>query len=206
MIWTFRITLLLFVAWIVFLVSPFVALYDLTKAVEAKDAARIAERVNFRAVRISLTQQIVGTYLTTKAGQQAFGDLDRRAATSAGAAIVNPLVEQLVTPEALIDLLEDGWPQQAAGNGGRAARAAVPTPTGIDFGSFGEAVKVFLTSEGQGFRSVTIPLPPDTERDKQFRFTMRLSGMTWRLTGIDLPKALRQELIRRAPKTTSLSQ
>jgi hypothetical protein len=204
MIWTLRITFLLFLAWIAFLVSPFLALYDFAKAVEARDVARIEERVNFRALRISLTQQIVGAYLKSPAGEREYGDLDRRAATNAGAVVLNPLVERLVTPQALIDLLKDGPPRPATDDGSP-PDASLP-PLRLDPGSAGQALRLFMASEGQGFRSVTVPLPPDAGRDQQFRLTMRLSGTTWRLTGIGLPEALRQELIRRAPGTTSLNR
>ena len=37
--WTLRISFLLLLAWAIFLVSPFVALYDLSKAVQAKDSS-----------------------------------------------------------------------------------------------------------------------------------------------------------------------
>ncbi|HST94710.1 MAG TPA: hypothetical protein VLJ78_08045, partial [Microvirga sp.] len=67
-----------------------------------------------------------------------------------------------------------------------------------------QAWRLFITSEGQGFRSVTIPLPPDLERDRQFRVTMRLSGFTWRVTGLEIPQVLRRQLIRRAPSAASI--
>ena len=53
-------------------------------------------------------------------------------------------------------------------------------------------------SESQGFRAITIPLPVDEPRDKQFKITLRLRGTTWRLTGIELPEPLKEELIKRA--------
>jgi len=192
--WTLRIGFLLLLALAIFTVSPFVALYDLAKAVETKDLARISERVNFRALRASFTRQIVGDYLKT----QELGDLSRQFATEAGAAILNPLVEELLTPLALVDLLEDGWPQQAAGTSG-----APVSPLNLNGQSLKTAWRTFIASESHGFRSVTIPLPEGVSKEKQFRITMRLSGTTWRLTGVDLPQDLREELIRRAPSMAS---
>jgi len=204
MVWTLRITFLLILAWIGFLVSPFVALYDLTRAVEAKDVARIGERVNFHALRLSLSQQIAGAYLQTPGAAKEFGDLDRRAATNAGAIIVNPIVEKLVTPQALIDLLDDGWPEGVAARPRGAAGAAPQTQ--FEFGSLAQAWRLFITSEGQGFRSVTIPFPPDAERSKQFRVTLRFSNLTWRVTGLEIPQDLRRQLIRRAPSAASIGE
>ena len=186
--WTLRISFLLFLAWAIFMVSPFVALYDLSKAVEARDLARISERVNFNALRHSLTRQIVGSYLDQKDLQ----GLDRDLAEDAGVAVFNPIVEQLATPEALVDLLEDGWPQRVAGGNG-------PTsPVRLDLNSFAEAWRIFIASESQGFRSVTVPVPVSETRDNQFRLTMRLRGTTWRLSGVELPRTLREDLMKRA--------
>jgi hypothetical protein len=188
--WTLRISFLLFLAWVIFMVSPFVALYDLAKAVEAKDVGRITERVNFNAVRTSLSRQILGEYFKD------MNEAERDLATRAGTTVLNPVIEQLVTPQALIDLLEDGWPQQATGN----AASALPSEAllNINFTSLRQAWRLFATSESQGFRSVTIPLPLDQPHDKQFRLTMRLRNTTWRLSGIELPAPLREELSKRA--------
>jgi hypothetical protein len=185
--WTFRISFFLLLAWGIFTVSPFVALYDLSKAVEARDVGRISQRVNFNALRVSLAQQILGEYLKV----QDLGPLNRQAAAQAGAVTLNPVLEELVTPQALIDLLEDGQLQQARGEPGA-------TPITFDPGSLRRAWQIFIASESQGFRAITIPLTPDEPRDRQFRINMRLSGTTWRLTGIDLPSPLREELIKRA--------
>lgn len=192
--WTLRISFLLFLAWAIFMVSPFVALYDLDKAVEAKDIDRITERVNFYALRISLSRQILGEYMKDQDLEGAERDL----ATEAGAAILNPVVEQLVTPQALIDLLQDGWPEKVAG----ATSNAAAIPLRLDLGSLKQAWRTFIFSESHGFRSVTVPIPVDAANDNQFKLTMRLKGTTWRLSGIDLPRSLREELIKRAAVAT----
>ncbi|MGO4572826.1 DUF2939 domain-containing protein [Microvirga sp. 2TAF3] len=202
MVWTLRVSFLLFVALLIFLVSPFVALYELAKAVQTRDMARIESRVNFRALRTSFSRQIVGDFLKTSSGEQSFGGLDSNVAANAGAVALDPFVEQLVTPQAMIDLLEDGWTQAAAG----AANAATSNPLSYGFGSLDldtlrKAWRLFILSESQGFRSISMPLPPDLSKDKQFRLTWRLSGTTWRLTGIELPRALREELLRRMPQS-----
>lgn len=187
--WTLRISFLLFLAWAIFLVSPFVGLYDLSKAVQAKDIERITERVNFNALRVSLAHQILGEFLKT----QNLGGLDQQVAAKAGTATLNPVLEDLITPQAVIDLLDDGRLQHAEIQG------VGPAPLiGLDLTSLGKLWRTFILSESQGFRAISIPVPVDEPKDRQFRITMRLSGTTWRLTGIDLPRPLQEELIRRA--------
>jgi hypothetical protein len=185
--WTLRISFLLLLAWAIFLVSPFVALYDLSKAVQAKDIERITERVNFNALRVSLAHQILGEFLKT----QNIGGLDEQVAAKAGTATLNPVLEELITPQAVIDLLDDGQLQQATAGGSAPLIRLEP-------GSLGKLWRTFILSESQGFRAISIPVPVDEPKDKQFKVTMRLSGTTWRLTGIDLPAPLREELIKRA--------
>jgi hypothetical protein len=189
--WTLRISFLLFLAWAIFMVSPFVALYDLSKAIEARDVDRITERVNFNALRVSLARQILGEYLKT----QDLNGLGQQAAAQAGTAVLNPVLEELITPQAVMDLLDDGQLQQATGTQGRNGSFF---PLGFDAASLGKAWRTFIMSETQGFRAITIPLPADEPKDKQFKITLRLRGTTWRLTGIDLPEPLKEELIKRA--------
>ncbi|WP_194164540.1 DUF2939 domain-containing protein [Microvirga thermotolerans] len=196
MIWTLRVTFLLFLAWLIFMVSPFVALYDLARAVEAKDMARVERRINVHALRVSFSRQILGEYLKTPDGQE-IGGIEPNAAARAGAAVFDPYIETLVTPQTILDLLAKGWPQHGA-------KGAAPDLSVMDVGSFDAAAlrrawDLFIASESQGFRSIVMPLPPEKPKDEQFRLTWRLGGTSWRLTGLDLPKALREELIRRMP-------
>jgi len=177
------------------MVSPFVALYDLSKAVEARDLDRVTERVNFNALRASLARQILGEYLKT----QDLGGLDRQTAAQAGTATLNPVLEELITPQALIDLLDDGHLQQS---GEAAVANRIFVPLSFDAASLEKAWRTFILSESQGFRSITIPLPVDEPKDRQFRITLRLSSATWRLTGIDLPDGLRKDLTKRAAAAT----
>jgi len=193
--WTLRISFLLFLAWAIFMVSPFVALYDMSRAIEARDMDRITERVNFNALRVSLAPQILGEYLKT----QDLDGLGQQAATQAGTAVLNPVLEELITPQAVIDLLDDGQLQRATGTQGRNGSFF---PLGFDAASLGKAWRTFIMSETQGFRAITIPLPADEPREKQFKITLRLRGTTWRLTGIDLPEQLKDELIKRAAAAT----
>lgn len=190
--WTIRISILLFLAWAIFMVSPFVALYDLGKAVEAKDLDRITERVNFNALRVSLSQQILGEYVKTTN----LDEFEQDVISRAGGAVLNPVVEQLVTPQALIDLMEDGWPQQSV-----SAPSSFTSPLRVDLASLEQAWQIFISSEAEGFRSITIPLPTGEAKDRQFRLTMRLRGTTWRLSGLELPMRLREELVKRAAST-----
>ncbi len=194
--WAIRFGILLVAAWLLFLASPFFAVYSLAKAVEARDVEAIQARVNFSALRGTLVQQIIDEYLKSSSGQ----DMDaaqRRSAASAGASLADPLVAQLATPQALLDLFEDGWPEAVAG-----LKPADETGSGLamDWASLEQAGRLFAGAETRGFRKIYISLPPDRPREERFRLYLRLKGTTWRLTGVDLPASLRHRLVKGLPR------
>ena len=111
--WLFRSLVVLALAWVVFILSPYVAFYKLAKAVQAKDVAAITERVNFSAVRISLSRQIASAYAkATGSGKQESSPVGQ-VAVSAGTAAIDPLIAPYLTPQAIIDLLTTGAPDAA---------------------------------------------------------------------------------------------
>src|SRR3954469_24932964 len=105
--WFTRSLIFVALAWAIFAISPYVALYSFAKAVEARDVNAITERVNFQAVRISITKQLVTAYLqaTGRAGE--LKGPSGRFIVGAGTTIADPLVAEYVSPEALINLLDN---------------------------------------------------------------------------------------------------
>jgi hypothetical protein len=196
--WTLRIGVILLLLWAAFMVSPFVALYRLGKAVEAQDVAAIAERVNFQALRLSLSKQIVSEYLRAVGRGQELDQLDRNVATSAGATVAEPLVAQLVTPEAVASLLNGRLPPGIA-----AAAPALSTGLSLSVGSLAEASRIYFASQSRGFRNIFIPLPDGKPKAEQVRLHLRLTGATWRLLGVELPQDLVSALVSQLPRGMS---
>jgi hypothetical protein len=104
-----------------------------------------------------------------------------------------------VTPEALMALLQD--------DGSVRQDRAIPTPEGglgvLSLQSIDQAWDVFANAETRGFRAVSFAVPPGRPADDRFRLQFRLSGTTWRVVGLEMPKAIEarlvQELIKRNP-------
>jgi Protein of unknown function (DUF2939) len=105
---TIIIGAILLLLWLAYSVWPFFAVYRLASAVQARDVAAVNELVDFRALRGSLTAQIVRTYLrmTGKVGRS--GSMLEQFAVGLGASVADPIVSKLVSPEALLDLLQNG--------------------------------------------------------------------------------------------------
>jgi Protein of unknown function (DUF2939) len=196
--WIFSILAVLVVAWVLFLASPFLSLYRLANAVDARDAAAIEERMDMTEVRSNFARQLIDEYLHSLGKAGAVAGLDRQIAAQASATLADPLVAQLVTPEALIDLLDDGWPQRMVSAEGKPAGRVT-----FGIGSLSRAWRLFVTSENRGFRKIYVILPDSRPVDERFRLLMRLSGTTWRVTSIDLPHTLLQNLVKKLPRNAA---
>ena len=199
--WTLRIAAALALAWLLFLASPFVALHSLGRAVAARDVEAVRERVNFRALRLSLMRQALNIALEERGGRS-LGATERQLAADVGATVADPIASQLLTPEAVIELLNGGWPREDAG-GDAASPAGEPAagqPGGIVRGmrvsSLGNAWRLFWQSELRGFRNLLVRLPPDAGAEAQVRLRLRLVRTTWKLVGIELPEARLRRLVR----------
>lgn len=212
--------LAILVAWIAYGASPYLALYRISQAVHAHDAAALEQRVNFRTLRLSLTKQALAAAVDAIAARRDLSPRERTILTEASGALAGPLVESLVTPETLIDLLDDGWPVRAGlarDNAPRdnAPREGAPGDTtasphepskpeaprkdglGLNASTFSQLFALFRSAEPRGFRGMVVSYPPDRPIENRFRLRLRLRGWTWRLVDLELPGALRERISQR---------
>jgi hypothetical protein len=175
--------LVLAVVWIAYAIWPFLALHALVKAIERGDARTIIELVDFAAVRVSLTQQLVETYARLtglKSTQLGMGS------AVAAASIADPIVAKLINAEAFTELMQNGWPV--------AVIPEKPTGTiGLSAETLGTGWQLFTASEyGIGYLYVAVPAAlPTTQR---FVFGFRLARWRWRLSSVRLPDAIQVRL------------
>ena len=168
---------------------PIYDLFVLVRAIETHDVDTVTRHVYFDAVRISLTNQVVDAYVR-RTGIQ-IGPLRRNIAA---AAIANPVVEKLISREALSQLLTIGWPV-----------TVVPDPppgtVGITTSTIGTIWQIFANSDyGIGRFEVSAPavLPPQ----QRFRLTFRLLQWRWQLVGVILPEIIKNLLSDELVKAT----
>ncbi|MGE7413020.1 DUF2939 domain-containing protein [Methylobacterium tarhaniae] len=192
--------------WIAYGASPYVALYRISQAVQAHDTAALEQRVNFRTLRLSLTRQAHAAAVEAIAARRDLSPRERTILTEASGALAGPLVESLVTPATLIDLLDDGWPVRAglardAAPAGEAAAAPEAQrgggALGLHASTFSQLFALFRSSEPRGFRGMVVSYPPDRPLENRFRLRLRLRGWTWRLVDLELPGALRERISQR---------
>jgi Protein of unknown function (DUF2939) len=161
--------------WIGYIAWPLYDLLVLLHAIETRDIDTVTRHVYFDSVRISLTNQVVAAYVR-RTGIQ-IGPLRRNIAA---AAIADPVVKRLVSPEALTELLAVGWPITVL-------PGPPPGTIGITRSTIGTIWQIFGSSEyGLGRYEVAEPsaLPPQ----QRFLLTFRLLQWRWQLVGIILPQ------------------
>lgn len=182
------IPLLAVAAWFAYTLTPFWSLYGFAAAVQAGDAAAVEQRVNFRTLRLSLARQISAA---VKANSNALDPRERQRIADAAAAVALPIMESALTPKAVIDLLDDGWPQGAdlAAPAGRHERR-----DGLRIPDLKRLLRYYLAADMRGFRSVLVAVPPDRPRHEQFRIRLRLRDWGWRLVDIELSDDLRRRI------------
>jgi Protein of unknown function (DUF2939) len=198
--WILRLAGLLAIVWLLFLASPLVALHNFAREIEARDVEAIRERVNFRALRISLLKQVMGVVVQERGGRT-LDPSERQLAVEVGAGLADPVVAQLLTPEAIVELLNGAWPSTLREDGAAGEGEASPPSIvrELRLRSLNAGWRLFRASELRGFRSIIVSLPPDRPQERQVRLRLRLARGSWKLVSIDLPPALLSELARRLP-------
>jgi Protein of unknown function (DUF2939) len=121
----------------------------LVRAIDARDLNTVVQHINFDRVRVSLTEQMVTAYFRrsgTKPNPFA------QQAVVAGASVLSPVVNKLVSPEAFSEFLAVGWPVAVAGS--------PPAGTlGINRETLGTAWQIFGSSQyGLGRFEVSAPI------------------------------------------------
>jgi hypothetical protein len=190
--WAIRSIILLIVLALAYAAWPFWAAYDFVTALRNRDAAAIERRVNFPAVRYSLTEQVVVAYLQLSGRDTRLGQFGRGMAIAAVASVAEPIVARLISAQALMELLETD-----------SAAAAVTSTAGVlqglGSGSVDTAWQLLLHSDW-GFRRFVLAVPVNAPPARRFRLRFRLTSWTWKLAAVEVPEEVRnrlaQELVR----------
>src|SRR5438067_8316224 len=162
---TIRVVAVLALVWIGYLAWPIYDLFALVRAIESRDVGAVTDAVYFDAVRISLTNQVVDVYLRC-AGIQ-IGPLRRN---MAAAAIAHPIVERLISPEAVSQLLSAGWPTPVL--------PAPPGTIGITTCTICTVWQIFANSE-YGFGRIEVAVLAALPWLQLFRLLLRILHDAW---------------------------
>jgi hypothetical protein len=190
--WGRWITVLLILLLATYFTWPLVGFYRIASAVESKNAAALAQRVEFPSLRRSLSQQVIAEYLKLTGKDEKLGRFRTGVATGVGAALAEPVIAQFLNAETLLDFLNKG----SVKDGAKISSEVAP----FSGSSWRNAWQVWWHSE-YGITRFHAYLPPDKPKSEQFKVGLSLRDWQWKLTDIGLPEHLRvqlaQELVRR---------
>jgi uncharacterized membrane protein (GlpM family) len=95
-LWTTVVLIFLLVAYFAW---PLIGFYSLASAVESRNAAALAERVDFPSLRRSISQQVIAEYLKLTGKDKELGRFRTGIATGVGAALAEPVVAQFLNAD-----------------------------------------------------------------------------------------------------------
>lgn len=169
--------------WALYVISPYWAFYQLAAALQRGDAAEIAERVNPRALRVSLARQVAGD-MAQAAGLGGIAGQDSQVAASTALALADPILGALVTPEGIARLLLEG-------------PAGSPTGAPLASLSSGKLADILAATSWRGFRNLYVSLPPGEPAATRYRLQLRFGRLRWRLVSVEVPPAIRRRIAQR---------
>lgn len=172
---------------------PFVGAAQLASAAQAGNAAEVIDHVNLPALRRSLARQIATAYLKVSGKAEKLGSVGRSLAGAAATTVADPYVADLLTPENITALIGQG----KIGSVKLGQRDVIIDRTLPNFSDLFRS-DVLSAVTGSYFDSVTSFVIPVAAKEpgSDYALHLRLGGLTWRLSGLDLPPAMIEDMAR----------
>jgi Protein of unknown function (DUF2939) len=162
---------------------------QLASAAERGDAEAVIERVDLQALIRSLSGQIARAF--TDQNPQLQNPPPPRPGVFLNASAAEMLLRALLTPDNIAALLSQGR-VGVVGAGGKDAGTVWGMPSlGETFNA--RPLQVVINSHFDGPRSFVVGLDSP---DGRYRIHMILSGLTWRMAGVDIPEPITARLAR----------
>jgi hypothetical protein len=182
-----RIGIVLAVLLGVYTVWPFYDLYRLASSIQARDLAALEKEVDFRAVRGSVSRQVLTTYLALT-GKGNLGSMGRELAVGAAVSLSTPALDEYATPARLLELFGEGLPELQTEPGPRGSRGIR-----LVAGDLATAWRLYMDSEYR-FGQFTVRVPPQFEPERRYGLQLRLIRWRWKLTAVELPGPVRTKI------------
>ena len=178
--------------WLAYATSAYRAAYRLADMVQTRDVTGLSERIDFPALRRSISAQIVRKYLQLTGKDMRPGSIAEQFAVDAGIVIADPIVAKLISPEALIEFLQSGTASTVL-------QDRTAPMQGLSAEALGNVWRIFVNSE-LGIARFLIKVPVDKPANETFRLQFCFAAWKWRLCGVELPEPLQiafaQEIIK----------
>ena len=183
----------LVVALAIYLGSAAASLSSLAAAARAGDGAKVLEHTDVKSLNRSLTNQILNVYLERIGATRRIGPAEKMLINTYGASIADAMVAKMLTADRLTQLLKSG---NLDGSAGLPSFAGMPAlghlPTGDWLSLLGRinliqpvllGIRVSETADSESYAAINL----------------HFEGTGWKLSGIELPKAILRTLAASLP-------
>jgi hypothetical protein len=154
--------------------SPYITLYQMYQAVERKDVQEISNYVDFPALRDSVKTNL--KTVVTKETAQSSNPILGLLGSVMGGVVLDPVVDNLVTPSGVAALLE-GQQLQLGAKGSKVQ---------FEPGTGSPDVK----AEYESFNQFAVTVKPKGEAIEPVTILLSRNGFSWKISGVRLPSSL----------------
>ena len=177
---------------LIYLGSAASSLVKLTAAVRAGDGAAVLERTDVKGLRRSLTDQIVRAYLERTGSTRRINPMEKMLINTYGATIADAMVAKILTADKLTQMLKSGHLDAP----GVPSLAGLPTLAKLDTSNW-----LSLLGRLNLIKPVllAIRISDTSDPDEYAAIDLHYEGLDWKLSGIELPKAILRDLAASLP-------
>lgn len=177
---------------LVYLGSAASSLARLGAAVRAGDGAAVLERTDVNGLRHSLTDQIVRAYLERIGATRRINPMEKMLVNTYGASVADAMVGKMLTADKLTQILKSGNLDAP----GVPAVAGLPALANLDTSNW-----LSLLGRLSIIKPVllAIRISDTSDPDGYAAIDLHYEGLDWKLSGIELPKAVLRDLAASLP-------
>ena len=191
--WILGTLAVLVVALAIYLGSAAASLSSLAAAARAGDGAKVLEHTDVKSLNRSLTNQILSAYFERIGATRRVSPAEKMLINTYGASIADALVAKMLTADRLTQLLKSG---NLDGSAGLPSFAGVPAlgqlPTGDWLSLLGRINLIQPVLLG-------IRVSETADPESYAAINLHFEGTGWKLSGIELPKAILRTLAASLP-------
>jgi hypothetical protein len=172
----------LIAATILYFGSAALTLRSLAAAVAAGDAGAVIARTDVPRLRSHLVGQVAAAVLDREGRTRRLSDLERSVIGGVVVGVADAVVAELMEPAVLVELLRTGRPPGNA-PGGLPELPSLAGLADIDVWRLAARVRPFRPAE------IAVRIDRGVRPEDYAGVRLRLGGLGWQLSGVDIPRA-----------------
>ena len=183
----------LIVAIAIYLGLAAATLSTLAAAARGSDIAKVLEKTDVKAVSRSLTNQIVNAYLDRIGATRKVGSMEKMLINTYGATIADAMAAKMLTADNLTQILKSG---KVDASQGLPSFAGLPALGDLNTGNW-----LALLGRVNFIQPVLlgIRVSENSDPESYAAINLHFEGTGWKLSGIELPKAIARTLAASLP-------